>query len=279
MIRIDGRPFATYVTRDEKILRPYFTALYEPGGVQVTRNHPPVAGKDPTDHDTMHPGIWLAFGDLSGSDFWRNKGRVDFVRALPAIVQKDGRAEFGDVVRYVAPDGRITANQTSRFGITTRPAGTLLSIHAAFTPVDADLVFGDQEEMGLGVRVATPISVKSGGRIVNSDGLVDEKGVWGKQARWCDYSGAVNGRRVGVCLMPHPDNFRASWFHARDYGLLVANPFGRQAFTKGEPSRVVVKKGESLRLRFGVLVYGGTANRPPDLEGEWREYLRTGVME
>jgi hypothetical protein len=111
--------------------------------------------------------------------------------------------------------------------------------------------------MGLGVRVATPISVKGGGTITSSDGLKNERQVWGKPADWCDYRGKVDGRVAGVLLMPDPGNFRRSWFHARDYGLLVANPFGKNAFTRGEKSRVVVKKGETFRLRFGVLVYSG----------------------
>lgn len=82
-----GRPVTTYVFRDDKILRPYFANVHAPGGIQVTRNHPPVAGADPTDHDTMHPGVWLAFGDLSGQDFWRNKARVVHVRFVepPAV--------------------------------------------------------------------------------------------------------------------------------------------------------------------------------------------------
>ena len=63
-----------------RILRPYFCNVHAPGGIQVTRNHPPVAGQDATDHDTMHPGLWLAFGDINGQDFWRNKGRIEHVR-------------------------------------------------------------------------------------------------------------------------------------------------------------------------------------------------------
>ena len=26
-------------------------------------------GTDLTDHETMHPGVWLAFDDISGNDF------------------------------------------------------------------------------------------------------------------------------------------------------------------------------------------------------------------
>lgn len=30
---------------------------------------PPLAGVDPDDHDTMHPGLWLAFGDQEAMGF------------------------------------------------------------------------------------------------------------------------------------------------------------------------------------------------------------------
>jgi hypothetical protein len=46
-----------------------------------------------------------------------------------------------------------------------------------------------------------------------------------------------------------------SWFHVRDYGLMVANPFGQNAFTKGEKSRVEIQRGDSLRLRYTILAF------------------------
>jgi hypothetical protein len=75
----------------------------------------------------------------------------------------------------------------------------------------------------------------------------------------------VGGRLVGRAVLSHPENVRPSWLHARDYGLLVSNPFGRKTFTGGEPSRVVVSPGGGLRLRFGVPAHSGPADRPPDL--------------
>ena len=118
--------------------------------------------------------------------------------------------------------------------------------------------------------LATPLAVVKGRRMTDSEGRVGEAQVWGQQADWCAYSGEIDGRRAGVLMMPGPRNFRRSWFHARDYGLLEANPFGRNAFTKGETSRVIVRDGESLRLRFGVLVWNGR----PDLGAAYRDYLQ-----
>ena len=60
--------------------------------------------------------------------------------------------------------------------------------------------------------------------------------------------------------------------HARDYGFLALNPFGRQAFTKQEPSRVVVKPGESLKLRYGVLVHASDKETDYDAAAAFRDF-------
>ena len=122
-------------------------------------------------------------------------------------------------------------------------------------PLVDGFYFGDQEEMGLGVRMAPGLAEKNGGVIGSSSKQSGAKATWGQIADWCDYSGEADGKKCGVMLMASPDNFRRSWFHNRDYGLMVANPFGEKAFTKGAESRVKVEKGKSLRLRFGVLVH------------------------
>ena len=137
---------------------------------------------------------------------------------------------------YVWGD-RTICEEVCRLRFEPRPGAYLISWDSRFSGPE-EFYFGDQEEMGLGFRVATPMAVKNGGRIVNSDGLVNEPQVWGKQADWCEYSGTIDGHAVGLLLMPAPANFRRSWFHARDYGVLVANPFGENAFTKGPKSRV-----------------------------------------
>jgi hypothetical protein len=107
----------------------------------------------------------------------------------------------------------------------------------------------------------------------DSQGRENGKGIWGKAAAWCDYSGAVDRRKIGMTVMCHPENVRPSWMHARDYGFIAANPFGRKAFTKGEPSKVVVTPGEKFRLRYGVLIHEGALDDPPDLEAAYETYL------
>ena len=172
-----------------------------------------------------------------------------------------------------AGEDRVVCQETCRYTILVRPLGYLLLYDSTFTSNDGDFYFGDQEEFGLGIRVATPISVRKGGHITDSEGRRDEKGVWGKQADWCDYSRVIDGKHVGITIMPHPGNFRRSWYHARNYGLLVANPFGRNAMTGGEKSKVVVRKGEKFRLRYGVLIYSVPVGAKADAQKAYRDYL------
>jgi hypothetical protein len=62
--------------------------------------------------------------------------------------------------------------------------------------------------------------------------LKTAKNTWGQPAEWCDYSGSVDGRQIRLTLMTDPANFRPAWWHNRDYGLMVANPFGQEAMNQ-----------------------------------------------
>jgi hypothetical protein len=258
VIAHSGQPVAEFVFRDENILRPYFANVHVPGALKVTRNHPPVAGVDATDHDTMHPGIWLAFGDISGADFWRNKGRIEQVRFTEPPVVRDGRLAFATECRVRAPDGRTLCTLTNRLTLAAQTNAWLLSWEATFRSDNGDFSFGDQEEMGFGARVATAITEKNGGVITSSSGLKTAKTTWGQPAEWCDYSGSADGKRIGITLLSDSRNFRPSWWHNRDYGVFVANPFGRAAMRQGGKSAVTVKRGDTFRLRFGAVIHTGS---------------------
>ncbi|RLS23605.1 MAG: hypothetical protein DWH70_09155 [Planctomycetota bacterium] len=255
-ISIATKKVADFVFADPKILRPYFSNLLLPSGFKVTRNHPPIAATDAIDHDTMHPGIWLAFGDISGTDFWRNKGRIEHLKFIEEPKAGTDLIVFATESRLLTEAGKEICKMRNNFQMRARPSGYLLVWDAILKSDDVDFSFGDQEEMGFGARVATALTEKASGVITSSLGLKSAKATWGKAASWCDYS-STKENKEGITLMASPLNFRESWWHNRDYGVFVANPFGRSAMKQGAKSLYTVKKGESFRIVFGAMLHEG----------------------
>ncbi len=278
LIRAGGQPLATYVYRDPKILRPYFKDLCAPGGIQVTRHHPPREGHDRTDHDTMHPGLWLAFGDLSEADFWRNKARVQHGGFVKSPITLGNNASFSVLNEYVV-GSRLICEEMCQYTILIRPSGYLIMWNSTFKSDKSAFYFGDQEEMGLGVRVATPLMVKplkddyKPGRILDDMGRRNEKEIWGHKALWADYAGWVDEKFVGITIMPDPRNFRACRWHTRDYGFMAANPFALEAFKAGPTSRTYVRPGRPFHLSFGIFIHAGADENSVDLKIAYADYL------
>jgi hypothetical protein len=101
----------------------------------------------------------------------------------------------------------------------------------------------------------------------------NEREVWGNSADWGGYSGTIHGWLAGMTTMCDPRNSRPSWPHARDLGALVVNPLGQQVFRKGPASKVVVRLGESFRLRYGVLLYAGPKDVLVDLKSAYADFV------
>ena len=261
VINYGSKPVTEFVFKDEKILRPYFANFRLPGGHKATRNHPPNPAVDAVDHDTMHPGIWLGFGDINQEDFWRNKGRIEHVRFSTEPVISNGVLHFAEESRLLKANGKKLADVRFDYQLNRRSGGFLLTWDAELRASEEDLVFGDQEEMGLGARLSTSLTEKAGGQIISSDGLKSAAETWGKQAAWCDYSGKIGEQVVGITIFPSPQNPHPCWWHNRDYGVFVANPFGKRAGHMD--GKLTVKKGESLKLKFHVVFHEGPTM--PDL--------------
>jgi hypothetical protein len=266
-----GEAVASYVFADPAVGRPAIRDLAAPGGTVVTRPCPPRHGADADDHATIHPGVWLCFSDLSGADPWRHKTAVRFAGfdGEPAVV--DGVARFTAKIEYLGvatdtPDAPVVCRERSTVSIQDRAidgaAVRLLIWEAELTPGgNRPLVFGDVEEMGLGLRVASPLSPARGGRYLASHGGTNEKGIFGRGAVWVDASGTIDGRRAGATVINLAGNPREPFFHARDYGLVLANAFGRKAYgIQDPPPPITIEPGTSLRLAYAILLHGDVSD-------------------
>ena len=246
--------------------RPYFHPLIGPFGDPVTRGYPMVEGApgETTDH-VHHRGVWTGHGAVNGVDNWGEEtgaGRTvhrEFAALHAGTVY--GRAVA--LSDWITSDGRaVLLRERREMTFHNVAPSRLIDIDITLTALDRDVVFGDTKEAGIiAVRVASSMDVPRGGRIVNSHGAINEKAVWGQRAGWCDYTGQVNGNQVGVAVFDHPASFgHPTFWHARDYGLMVTNPFGTSDFGRdGWEGEHILQAGESLSFRNRLYVHSGGA--------------------
>jgi putative membrane-bound dehydrogenase-like protein len=292
VIALNNQPVATYLYEHSDLTRPAWVNLRTPSGRRVTREFPAPEGSD---HRWMHPGVAMSFGDVSGNDPWRLKARVRHVGFLQEPEIGSHGVTFAVRNHYLSErPGDIVCIEDCRYRVVGTAEGFILEIDSEFWNASEAFYFGNQEESGLAVRVAPWLSVKGekaltpaltpaaagmgegekaapdpvlshakgekegtvAGTILNDRGERNEAGTWGQEFRWIDYSGFEDDRRVGVLIVPHPENPRTCWSHSRDYGVVVANPLPRPGRGEETAARTWVARGERYRLRFGVQIYG-----------------------
>lgn len=287
-VTIDGEPFTSYVFAGHR--KPILFPVRGPGGAALTRSWPMVADVAGEAHDhPHHESIWFTHGSVNGVDFWtshpraekpgpRAGNRIEHVELVKAEGGRRGVIEARN--RWVKADGTTVCTDSRR--IVFAGAGDRRTIDHAIT-IHADhgaVTFGDTKEGTMALRVATPLQLKNvagstgaAGHCVNSAGDRDAA-VWGKRARWVDYSGPLAGRTVGVAVLDHPDNLRhPTHWHARDYGLVAANPFGLHDFNgaaQGSGDHLI-PAGGSLTLRHQFVFHEGDA-AAADIDGIWRRW-------
>lgn len=247
-VKIGNRDFTTlHFAKSQP--KPYFSPVAAADGAVVSR---PL--ENPEDHP-HHKGIWCSIDEVNDVKFWAEKGKIEnqSVELAPATGTP---AKIKLVNHWLDGAGKpllIEATTVSIF------ANRLIGYDIKFTAAEKPVTFGDTKEGMFGIRVADSLREKAGGKIVNAEGLHGMKECWGQESKWVDYFGDVGGKTYGVTLIDHPQNFRKSRFHVRDYGLFTLSPFGQSAYTNGKlpPNPLVLEPGKSIRLRYGLYIHNG----------------------
>ena len=264
-IRIDGEPFTSYHHGPEWF-RPYFHPVLGPHALPMTRGFPMVEDVpgESSDHP-HHKGILSAYGEAAHVDNWaegETSGRT-LHRGFETVESGPVFGRFVALSDWVGPDGG-PAVLAERRAVTVYATGPhrLFDYELALTATGSEALFGDTKEGGfISLRVASSMDAKADGRLENSRGGVGESEVWGKRAEWCDYSGPVDGRTVGVAVLEDPSSFgHPTYWHARDYGLMSANPFGLSEFLgEGHCGDHVLPAGETILFSYRVYIHDGDA--------------------
>lgn len=230
--------------------RPFFYPLVGPSGSVLTRMGHPGA----PDHD-HHRSIWFAHAKVLGIDFWGDRTTARIRQKSWLCYQDDDREAAMAVLLgwYDGHDPKELMEQELVAAVRPGPDGeTFVELQATFRPTAEMLEFGKTNFGFLAVRVARNISAHfGGGQLTGSGGAQGEPLLFGKTAKWLDYSGPVpKGGMEGITYFDHPDNpnHPAHW-HVREDGWM-----GAAICLQGS---ITTTRKEPLRLRYLLHAHKG----------------------
>ncbi len=275
-VNIGGSLFTTLHVKG--FAKPVIHPIIGPTGLNMVREWPvkDAAPNEEKDHP-HHKGLWFTHGAVNGVDFWKeakDAGTIT-VTGNPETGKNDSGSAFVKTTEdWKAPDGRKICTSTTT--IIFNSARTI-DYTITLTASEGDVTMGETKEGTMGIRSHPVLNLKgksAAGKALNSEGQKDGD-IWGKRARWVDYFAPIDGKTVGFACFDHPSNLRhpTTW-HARDYGLVAANPFGLHDFDKKNPKgsgNHTIKKGESLILRYLWVFHNGDAAEAK-IEEQWKTW-------
>ena len=288
---VDGQPFTSYIwpqTLTKPVLYPLRTSL----GTIVTRGFPlePRPGER-IDHP-HHSGYWLNYGNVNGIDFWNNSvglppeqrqkmGTIVQRRITRATGGRD-RGELNVETAWIMPDGQIALREATTFVFHSGENLRAIDRITTLTALDQRVVFRDDKEGMIGIRVRRELEQPSNEPLVFTDSsgrpttvkVLDNTGVtgeyrssegkigdavWGTRGRWTMLTGKVGQESIALVILDHPRNvgFPTYW-HARGYGLFAANPLGQEVFSNGkEKLNFTLEPKQSATFRYRLLILSG----------------------
>jgi len=285
-VAIDGKPFTVFYVGGADLNRPYLHPLRSASGRIVNRSFPAgqLAGET-TDH-SHHAGLFYGHGDVNGFNYWAvqnvakpeppaspNFGRI----VLEKVASVKSGKESGSIdviLTWLKPDGAPLLTETRRMTFYAHPELRVIDFDFDFAAIET-AVFRDTKEGTFAMRMATALDAAKTGKLVNAQGGEGEANVWGKRSEWVDYSGQIDGEKVGVVMMDHPANPRhPTYWHSRGYGLHSINPFGVSDFLndKSQNGSMTIAPGAHARFRYRVVIHPGLS--PARLAELYRQFAQ-----
>jgi hypothetical protein len=305
-VLVDGQPFTSYIWPDT-LKKPVLFPLRTSSGTIVTRGFPlePRPGER-TDHP-HHVGLWFNYENVNGVDFWNNSTALPAERQAKMgtimhrrIVKTSSGADQGGLeveMDWMMPDGRPVLRETAEFIFRTGPGRRVVDRISTLHALDQPVVFKDQKDGMLGLRVRRELEQPSTDAVTYTDAsgqptlvkAMDTNGVsglyrssegktgdavWGTRGRWTMLSGTVKQEAITLLLLDHPRNpgFPTYW-HARGYGLFAANPLGQESFSNGnERLNFTLQPGQSATFRYRLVILDAAAT-PDEAEAQYRRFV------
>jgi hypothetical protein len=301
-VEFGGQPFAEYVI--DQANKPYLWPVIGPTGKSMTRGYPMVdlPGEPAAQRDHPHQrGISFGLEDCNGNtwcepatyaEMLTNEKTTakaqELIAKLGSIKHReftrldvrnegdDSHAVVESICEYRDPAGKVGLTERRRFTFRATDTTRMIDVDQDLRAGDKPVRVGDNKDAGLYIRVPVDMAVdsKQGGRIVNSEGLVDAA-AWSKPARWCDYHGPSGGETLGIAILNHPSSFRhPTRWHVRPYGLFTANPFAQRVFDNSLPDgSITLQPDAAVQLRHRFVFHSGD-EQAAGIEKAWQAYAK-----
>jgi hypothetical protein len=257
-IAIDGKTAVVY-NHDPGHFLPYYCPVNSPSGKELT-----VRLTKPYPH---HRSFWftdkvqregLPVSDFYNAHYKYKDGKGAHIRHdkfLVAEAKGDKARVKARIVWQIDLDKPVLEENRDMALLALKEGEYFLDIRFVVTAAFGDVTWrsDDVHYAWPYIRMHPQFSVQKGGSLVNSAGGVNQKGTHNKVATWCDYVNTIDGATEGLAFYSHPENddHPHRWL-TRDYGTLGPR---RKNAQSGKP--FILKKGESLARRIGVLVHKG----------------------
>jgi len=195
------------------------------------------------------------------------------------------------------PDGKTILRETTKFVFRAGPNMREVDRVTTLAAFDNRVVFHDNKEGVIGLRVRRELEQPSNeplvftdasgrptsvakldntgvtGQYLSSEGKTGDA-VWGTRGRWAMLTGRVGQKPITLAILDHPKNVGyPTYWHARGYGLFAANPFGQEVFSNGkEKLNFTLEPKQTVTLRYRLLILSGPTT-PDQIEALYRRFV------
>lgn len=243
----------------------------------MTRDFPFKKGTpgEASDHP-HHASLWFTHGQVNGISFW-HVGKNTGVIKHQKILKLEGNT-LSTANKWLSAKGEEQCSDVTTISFTAEGENRAIDFDITIHASAGDVIFGDTKEGSMGIRTNPALRLRGSvakGNAINSEGI-SGKSVWGKRAEWVDYWGKIGKQTVGVAIFDHPSNPRhPTWWHARDYGLVAANPFGVHDFERKPKGTgdLKLKSGDKLNFKYRFLFHIGDV-KTAQIGDKWTQWAK-----
>lgn len=295
-VMVDCKLFTSYRWHDPVVLdikKPVLYPIIASSGTEVTRGYPlnPRPGER-VDHPHQI-GLCYNYGNVNGYDFWNNstaipedrRDKYGTIMHVGIDKLKGGSSGEGLMVAnesWTDPSGKELLAEKSEYHFIAKGGIRIIDRIITLTATNGDVSMKDTKEGGFGIRFARQLEMPSQEELVltdaqgnpttvkqmsnegvtgnyrSSEGITGEA-VYATRGKWVDLYGTIGNEIISVVMVDHPKNpGYPTYWHARGYGLLLANPLGVGAYTNGQHVLdFSIPAGKSATFRFRLIVNSG----------------------